>query len=249
MKPLKYIISISYFVVQISFGQSVNLNATASNTNSLEAGDVFLYTLEAEPNTPFNGLQVNLHYNHNLIRPVQLTPQYDFDAILQHDIETPGVVKFAAGNLGSLINNSISVLQIAFEVLNHEGTIEISHQLSNYNATQVTNQNGENLLGQTNTITLERLSVNNVELNNYIKIYPNPIKHTVNIDLNGLDNALKKVVFYTLAGKQISTITHFNIKNHTATIPISKILNNGMYFMHVITHEDTKTTFKIIVNR
>ncbi|WP_338733295.1 T9SS type A sorting domain-containing protein [Mangrovimonas cancribranchiae] len=227
--------------------QTVDLDASVIIENSLQTGDTFVYTLKALPETPFNGLQVYLTYDPNVIQPTQIHQVFEFDAILQHDLNVPGLIKFSAGNLGSLITENITVFNIEFEILNNTGLIEISHITSQNASTQVSNQHGENLVGYTNTITLQRLGIDNTNTINGLLIYPNPVSDQIHIDV-GKNNGLQSVAFFDLNGKQVLYFDTFDVNSQQTSINLSKLLRNGTYFMHVRTNKQGKSIYKIVMN-
>jgi hypothetical protein len=81
------------------------------------------------------------------------------------------------------------------------------------------------------------LSTEDLELQNLISVYPNPVKNKIYIKYGGYD--LDHVSFHDVFGKLVLNTSDFD------TIDVSK-LNSGLYFMQ-IQGDNVKITKKIIV--
>ena len=89
-------------------------------------------------------------------------------------------------------------------------------------------------------LTIDNLSVNNVDKLSYASIYPNPSEDTVSIKLPSIEaNIEVKIIDYT--GKIIHAFQHYN----TDLITLNMNVNTGVYVIELKTPKD-KSVFRLI---
>jgi hypothetical protein len=76
-----------------------------------------------------------------------------------------------------------------------------------------------------------------------IKVYPNPITGTLNIDIDDTSNAM--VGIYSLTGV---VLFESSLKNRHNTVSIKKQIKQGEYLVKVTT-ATTSQTFKVIIEK
>ena len=81
-----------------------------------------------------------------------------------------------------------------------------------------------------------------------VKIFPNPVSETINVDLIVPTKAIQKVVLFDLTGRAVSELSPKNVvgTSFNATIPAS--IPNGQYNLQIITEEGFVAK-KIVVSR
>jgi hypothetical protein len=89
--------------------------------------------------------------------------------------------------------------------------------------------------------TCATLEISNFDISSSFKIYPNPVKSTVNIDLSSVDNS--SVDVYDIDGRKILTQ---KLSNSSNTINIDN-LSSGMYLFKVTSDQGTATS-KVVKN-
>lgn len=82
----------------------------------------------------------------------------------------------------------------------------------------------------------------NPYLADHVKIYPNPAKETLNIDITTQTGGVFKAVLYNMAGQQLIDKTLQN----NASIDVSN-LQNGVYLLKIVAPNGTVTTKKVEV--
>lgn len=76
------------------------------------------------------------------------------------------------------------------------------------------------------------LSISNVEAENNIKIYPNPVTNILNIEFSSLENIADKIELINIFGETISTL---EVKqNQTNVVLNTSTLSKGIYFIKLI---------------
>lgn len=83
----------------------------------------------------------------------------------------------------------------------------------------------------------------NLELNNSIKLFPNPVLDYITIETRGID-LLHDIVIYNAIGKQLATI-HVEKSLASKKIDLSNF-NNGIYFFKIYTNNGNSVIKKII---
>lgn len=88
------------------------------------------------------------------------------------------------------------------------------------------------------------LSVDEQSLFN-IKIYPNPVEDTLNLDFRNTTNQIKEIKIFTLQGKLIKSITK---PKNTITTLSTKEMQIGLYLIEITAENGSKKTSKFIKN-
>lgn len=92
---------------------------------------------------------------------------------------------------------------------------------------------------------LQSLSSNDVTLNEAVSIYPNPLIKEKELTLKFSRNLSAKILMYDVSGK----LTVRDEVNSTKFIKINtQALNNGIYFLQIVTDEASITRKVIIMN-
>jgi hypothetical protein len=77
------------------------------------------------------------------------------------------------------------------------------------------------------------VEVSSVEMENLIKIYPNPAKEFVIIDLNEFNGQVSQLNLINIQGQKVESISAFN-QSKTIRLPLSNY-SEGVYFLQILT--------------
>ena len=251
MKPLKkhYLLFVILFFTVFSIkSQSVDLIATVDVTPPLNNGQTFNYSITSTGN-PYNALRIKLNYDPSIIQLNSLTPVYSFDFIPVNDTTTPGLIKFEAAEFSGNINTDEVIFTIEFEVLDNSQAISIAHNYDVIDGTVVINNSGNDILGTANDILLETLSINALNADNDILVYPNPAKDIVTIQNIDTSLHVKYVTIQTLSGKAVLTkpVNQDLISDNAVNIDVSA-LPNSLYFLILHTENGKQSINKLLIS-
>lgn len=88
-------------------------------------------------------------------------------------------------------------------------------------------------------------STNNIEQDNAIKIYPNPAKDNITVDVSGFKESVKQIKVYSIAGQEILSVD----KEITTSTKLSlNDLSEGIYIMKVLTNT-TVVTKQLVIKK
>ncbi len=91
------------------------------------------------------------------------------------------------------------------------------------------------------TVTKQTTGINNLSLNESIKIYPNPAKDQINIDLDNFIGQIKSISLFDIQGKEI--LIKYDSSGNKIFL---NNLNEGFYMLHIETDNGTITKKLII---
>ncbi|MGP8216645.1 MAG: T9SS type A sorting domain-containing protein [Bacteroidia bacterium] len=79
------------------------------------------------------------------------------------------------------------------------------------------------------------LGVNQLPVQAGIKVYPDPAKNQINVDLTNVSGSLQKIALYDMSGRMLSSVAYKDgVRNNIETIDISGF-SAGMYMIEVTT--------------
>ena len=103
---------------------------------------------------------------------------------------------------------------------------------------KITNVNGDDAY-----FISAKLSVTTKEFSE-VTLFPNPVKSSLNINLEYVPEMNRKFVFYAISGKQVKAVSDLSAK--TISIDLSD-LQNGVYFLTILNNKGiVQKTDKII---
>ena len=92
------------------------------------------------------------------------------------------------------------------------------------------------------SVTTTSLFENTNNTSNFLHVYPNPTRNSINIDSDGF--SYNKVEIYNILGQKVYSA---NIRNNFGSIQkLDLSLANGVYFIHLKNNTDVRTK-KIII--
>ncbi|WP_274475916.1 T9SS type A sorting domain-containing protein [Mangrovimonas aestuarii] len=229
--------------------QSVDLVANLDAEPPFVNDQYITYTLEAiAGTTEYNGIQVKLNYNSAALQLEGLSNEFDFDVIILNDTAIPGLVRFAAGNLGTSITGTNTVINITFKVINSNNPISISHDLTYPNGSIISNEDGINVLNSSNDILFEPLNSNSDDLSlGELILFPIPASKELYLQGSSSINFINQIKIHDINGKLINAIYNPEIIENKIIVDIS-MLQESLYFLTATTKFGTKKTFRIVVN-
>lgn len=234
-------LTVSFLSIQ---AQTVDLVASVDVTPPLSNGQLINYSITAEAGTtPYRGLQIKLNYNPAVLQLNSLTPTNTFQNELFNETSTPGLIRYAGGNLGVDITGSMPVFTVEFEVLDANQTVAIQHNYTGGDATIIANASGQNVLGTANDIILEPLSINDNSLDSIV-LYPNPVQDVLYLKVKE-ETSIKAISIYTLEGKEVK-LPQLSFENGLVQIPVTN-LSKSLYFLSVTDQNNRRATFKFLV--
>jgi hypothetical protein len=90
-------------------------------------------------------------------------------------------------------------------------------------------------------------STNDIDLNSYISVYPNPSSGYVNVNIGAVDLGNVEVKFYNVMGEVIAETSGDAASTRNMNFDLTKQAD-GLYFVEIKTAK-AKTTKKIILNK
>jgi hypothetical protein len=90
-------------------------------------------------------------------------------------------------------------------------------------------------------------STNDIDLNSYISVYPNPSNGYVNVTIGAVDLGNVNVKFYNVMGEVIAETSGDATSTRSMNFDLTKQAD-GLYFVEIKT-DKAKTTKKIILNK
>ena len=251
MKPLKkhYLLFVILFFTVFSIkSQSVDLIATVNVTPPLNNGQTFNYSITSTGN-PYNALRIKLNYDPSIIQLNNLTPVYSFDFTPVNDTTTPGLIRYEAAEFSGNISTDEVIFTIEFEVIDNSQAISIAHNYDVIDGTVVINNSGNDILGTANDILLETLSINGLNADNDILVYPNPAEDIVTIQNLDASLYVKYVTIQTLSGKAVlvDPVNQDLISDNAINIDVSA-LPNSLYFLIIHGENGKQSINKLLIS-
>ena len=88
----------------------------------------------------------------------------------------------------------------------------------------------------TTTNTFEAL-----KLDNTIKVYPNPVREEITLEVLPQAGLVQQVSVFDIAGKMVARYTELNIKNQTVSLPLPTQVKNGSYILSIWTENGIRS--------
>lgn len=247
MKKIRNIILWAFLAITIQsgFGQ-VDMVASVNVTPPLSIGQTFTYTLEAQSSgTEYTAVRVRINYDPSLLQVNSFTNGDLFDFVPVQNTDTPGLVHYEGGSLGNIQTGNGTIFSVEFQVLNADESIIISNDTNASNGAFVSDPDGDNVLGTTNDVVLETLSVN-AKWHAQLKVYPNPADKDLFIQLSE-PSKVSHVNLYSLEGKLVKTYDQLDVEESQIHLKLQD-LQSAFYLVKIISHSDEQATFKISVS-
>lgn len=247
MKTLtKSILLGAFLMLCFSLKAQVNMVASVNVTPPLSIGQTFDYTLEAQSDgTPYTAAQVKITYDPTLLQVNSLTNGDLFANTIITNTGTPGVIQYVAGSAGITHTGNGTIFTVEFEVLNGDESITIVNDTNPVDGAYISNPDGINVLGTTNDVVLETLSIN-AKWKAQLKVFPNPADKDLFIQLSE-PSKVSHINLYSLEGKLVKTFDQLDVEDNQIHLKLQNIPST-FYLVKVISHSDEQATFKISVS-
>lgn len=97
---------------------------------------------------------------------------------------------------------------------------------------------------ETTTNTFEAL-----KLDNNIKIYPNPVRESITLEVLPQAGTVDRVVLSDLLGRTVAQFGNLNAKNQTLSLPLPASITKGQYFLSVWTENGIRASKLMSIER